>query len=188
MNDAQTLKLRQLSLLSLAKDRRNLSYDKLKAQLGLETSRELEDLVITAIYADLIHATLDPARQFVQVTSVSPLRDLSPGSVPDMITALKTWSSRCSSTLEDLETQINTIRATAAKRERKRRIEQQEIDTKLREAMTGEDDGSGKQSAVGAGKKKLDAIFKRSNSGRRDEDMEVDDEDERKLKSSKRKM
>ncbi|UKZ75909.1 COP9 signalosome complex subunit 7a [Trichoderma virens FT-333] len=72
LNDTQTLKLRQLSLLSLASDRSSLSYDALQNALGLSSVREVEDLVITAIYAGLLHATLDPARQAIQVSSIAP--------------------------------------------------------------------------------------------------------------------
>ncbi|GFP60011.1 COP9 signalosome complex subunit 7a [Trichoderma asperellum] len=113
LNDPQTLKLRQLSLLSLASDRSSLSYDALQKALGLSSTREVEDLVITAIYAGLLHATLDPARQAVSVTSVAPLRDLAPGTIPDMIGALQNWAGRCQSTLGDLEEQIKSIRDAA---------------------------------------------------------------------------
>ncbi|EHK39986.1 uncharacterized protein TrAtP1_006014 [Trichoderma atroviride] len=121
LNDTQTLKLRQLSLLSLASDRSSLSYDALQKALGLSSPREVEDLVITAIYAGLLHATLDPARQAVSVTSVAPLRDLAPGTIPDVIGALQNWAGRCQSTLGDLEEQIKNIRDAATVREREKR-------------------------------------------------------------------
>jgi COP9 signalosome complex subunit 7 len=84
--------------------------------LGLETPRELEDLVISAIYAGLVNATLDPYHQLVAVSSVSPLRDLQPNSIPSMLSTLNEWSSRCVSTLADLEKQIASIKAEALKR------------------------------------------------------------------------
>jgi len=117
LTDAQTLKLRQLSLLSFARDRNNLSYDVLARKLGLESHRLVEDLVITAIYAGLVEATLDPARQAVQVTRIAPLRDLSPGAIPEMISILSLWSERCTSVLADLAAQIEGIRCAATVRE-----------------------------------------------------------------------
>ncbi|KAK5992881.1 COP9 signalosome complex subunit 7a [Cladobotryum mycophilum] len=98
LSETQTLKLRQLSLLTLASDRSSLSYDALERALGLSSAREVEDLVITAIYAGLLHATLDPARQAVQ-----------------------NWAARCTYTLGDLENQISNIRNTALLREREKR-------------------------------------------------------------------
>ncbi|RFU78874.1 cop9 signalosome subunit 7 [Trichoderma arundinaceum] len=131
LNDTQTLKLRQLSLLSLVSDRSNLSYDALQKALGLSSAREVEDLVITAIYAGLLHATLDPARQAIQISSVAPLRDLAPGTIPDMIRALQNWAGRCQSTLGDLEEQIKSIRDAATAREK----EKQTSDIKLHTLM-----------------------------------------------------
>ncbi|KAL7821902.1 hypothetical protein V8C26DRAFT_325075 [Trichoderma gracile] len=121
LNDTQALKLRQLSLVSLASDRASLSYDALQKALGLGSAREVEELVITAIYAGLLHATLDPARQAVQVTSVAPLRDLAPGTIPGMICALQNWADRCQYTLGDLEQQMNKIHAAAIARETEKR-------------------------------------------------------------------
>ena len=116
LNEQQSLKLRQLSLLTIAREPAHLSYATLQAQLGLSDARTLEDLVISAIYAGLLDAQLDPHNQVVRVSSVSPLRDLAPGSVPGLLSNLEAWSSRCTSTLEDLEAQIAAIKAEAAQR------------------------------------------------------------------------
>lgn len=93
----------------------------------------MEDLVITAIYGGLLEATLDPAREAVQVTRIAPLRDLVPGSVPSMIAALKGWSNRCTSTIADIEAHSETIRSVAAVREK----EQRTADEKLKRQMEG---------------------------------------------------
>ncbi|KAI8624207.1 PCI domain-containing protein [Xylariaceae sp. FL1651] len=116
LNDAQTLKLRQLSLLTLARNPQNLSYGALQQNLRLRDTRAVEDLVISAIYAGLVDAQLDPRNGAVHISSVSPLRDLAPGSIPSMLSSLRAWSGRCTSTLEDLEAQIAGIQEAAAKR------------------------------------------------------------------------
>ncbi|KAI1771945.1 hypothetical protein F4818DRAFT_184251 [Hypoxylon cercidicola] len=121
LNDAQTLKLRQLSLLTLARDPHNLSYTSLQRDLGLADARAVEDLVISAIYADLVEAQLDPRNQTVHVSSVSPLRDLAPNSVPAVLTALQAWSGRCTETLADLEAQVAAIKDAAARRQDEKR-------------------------------------------------------------------
>lgn len=118
LNEAQTLKLRQLSFLTLANDPLNLTYNALISSLGLQNPRELEDLVISTIYAGLITGTLDPYNQVITISSISPLRDLPPDSVPAMLSTLKEWSSRCVSTLADLERQIATIKSEAARRQK----------------------------------------------------------------------
>ncbi|KAI1177312.1 PCI domain-containing protein [Nemania sp. FL0916] len=116
LNDAQTLKLRQLSLLTLAKDPHNLSYAALQQHLGLSNARAVEDLVISAVYAGLVDAQLDPRNGVVHISSVSPLRDLAPGSIASMLTVLRALAARCASTLEDLEGQATAIRVAAETR------------------------------------------------------------------------
>lgn len=138
LNEAQALKLRQLSVLSLARDRRNLYYDVLQNELGLSSAREVEELVITAIYAGLIQGTLDPDKKTIQVTSLAPLRDLEPACIPDMIVALNHWSDRCTSTLSDLEGQIQSIRATALKRENEKRATEMKIQALVADAREAE--------------------------------------------------
>ncbi|OIW25904.1 hypothetical protein CONLIGDRAFT_511792 [Coniochaeta ligniaria NRRL 30616] len=112
LSPQQTLKLRQLSLLTLAKDR-VLSYSSLVSKLGLSSPRELEDLVTSSIYASLINATLDPAHETVHIHSVAPLRDVSPTAIPVLLSSLKSWATRCEAALSDLNSRIVTIRATA---------------------------------------------------------------------------
>ncbi|EMC99078.1 hypothetical protein BAUCODRAFT_85161, partial [Baudoinia panamericana UAMH 10762] len=122
LSDAQTLKLRLLSLLTLAARKptasgpSNLSYTTLCARLDLPSPADLEQLVTQAIYADLLTATLNPAAQIVVITSVAPLRDLGPGSIHAMIAELAAWSGRCDSVLGELEAEIAKVRADAKKR------------------------------------------------------------------------
>ncbi|KAF2483278.1 CSN7 COP9 signalosome subunit, partial [Neohortaea acidophila] len=126
LSDAQLLKLRLLSLLTIASDRHattsstprssNLSYASLCALLGLATPLDLEHLITQAIYSNLLTATLNPASQTVHITAVSPLRDLAPGSVGVMTTELEAWSLRCQSVLATLDAEIAKVRGAAARR------------------------------------------------------------------------
>ncbi|KAH8679953.1 hypothetical protein BGZ60DRAFT_370170 [Tricladium varicosporioides] len=197
LNDAQLLKLRQLSFLTLAKNPSNLSYSNLMTALGMSTPRELEDLVISAIYAGLVTATLDPYHQLVVVSSVSPLRDLQPNSIPAMISTLDEWSSRCSSTLLDLEKQIATIKASALRRQREEDEWNKEVEKLLEEKL--EKEGGHHGGLQGGGKGSVNIGGMLSSMGRRlgggaaskrgmgamgvddgeeGDSMEVDDEDE----------
>jgi len=185
LNDQQTLKLRQLSFLALAKHSADLTYTNVLQALGLETPRELEDLVITAIYAGLISGTLDPYRQLVCVSSVSPLRDLPPNTIPSMLSTLQEWSSRCVSTLADLERQIVAIKADAKRRHREERewsahVEKL-IEGKMVEKATPEDTrffaNLGRKLGTGAAAKRGSGMI---GMGRDAEDggMDVDDEED----------
>jgi COP9 signalosome complex subunit 7 len=184
LNPAQTLKLRQLSFLTLARHPSDLTYEKLLGALGLETSRELEDLVISAIYAGLVSATLDPYHKRVAVSSVSPLRDLEPNSIPAMLTTLNLWSSRCVSTLADLEKQIASIKADAQKRFK----EEQEWAAHVEKLVEGKDKekeggkeekGAAVGGMFGFGRRLGGGVAsKRGPEGDEGDDMDLDDEDD----------
>jgi COP9 signalosome complex subunit 7 len=133
LSDAQTRKLRLLSLLTIAAEKpsastvTNLSYSSLCARLDLEHTRDLEQLVTTAIYENLLTATLNPAAQTVVITSVAPLRDLAPGSVGQLLGELSAWSGRCDSVLADLQAEISRIEAEAMKRAAREQRKEKQI-------------------------------------------------------------
>ncbi len=125
LNEAQTLKLQQLSLLSIASpflpaksQEDTLTYPCLLSALRLTSAASLEHLVTTCIYSNLLTARLSPASSpaIVHITSVAPLRDLRPQSLPALLQILSTWSSRCDSVVTDLESTIANIKANAITR------------------------------------------------------------------------
>jgi COP9 signalosome complex subunit 7 len=133
LSDAQKRKLRLLSLLTIAAEKptastaTNLSYSSLCKRLDLEHTRDLEQLVTTAIYETLLTATLNPAAQTVVITSVAPLRDLAPGSVDQLLGELSAWSGRCDSVLADLQAEISRIEAEAVKRAAREQRKEKQI-------------------------------------------------------------
>lgn len=141
--------------------------------LGLENVRELEEVVISAIYAGLVQATLDPYHQLVAVSSVSPLRDLQPNSIPAMLTTLSEWSERCSGSLSDLEKQIEAVKSEALRRAR----EEQEWNKEVEKLVEG---GKGEKKEEGGGGGFFNSLGKKLGGGRRAEDegeeMDVDEE------------
>jgi len=139
LSPTQARKLRQLSLLTLATTPSNLSYVHLQEALDLPTTRALEDLVISSIYAGLLTAKLDTLSQRVDVSSVAPLRDLKPGSIPHMVHILGDWDSRCVTVLEEIEGQVREVRRKALDA-RKRELEHEKA---VNKAM-GDGEGKGK--------------------------------------------
>ncbi|KIX94766.1 uncharacterized protein Z520_09456 [Fonsecaea multimorphosa CBS 102226] len=141
LDEAQTFKLRQLSLLSLASPfaptsnnnttANALTYPALLASLLLSTPQELESLITQSIYSGLLTARLSPTSTppTVHIMSVAPLRDLRPHSLPVLLQILQTWESRCVSVVSDLEAQIAAVRATAQQRAIQERSRQSEVDS-----------------------------------------------------------
>jgi len=116
--------------------------------LELPTPRALEELITTAIYSGLITATLNPAHSLVSVTSISPLRDLSPGSLPSLQNTLQSWSQRCDFALADLEAQVAKVKKEALDREKLRRKKERALEAAM---QANDEKNNGKRTVTGMG-------------------------------------
>ncbi|KAI9725661.1 MAG: hypothetical protein M1828_002946 [Chrysothrix sp. TS-e1954] len=138
LNPAQTTKLRLLSLLTLipsplttnsttttkttTSTNQNLTYAHLQRSLDLPTPSALESLVTTALTSSLLTGHIDPLHQRLSITSVAPLRDLPPHSVPTISRTLSEWQGRCDSMLSELNARVAHVREEArVRKERERR-------------------------------------------------------------------
>ncbi|KAJ6089636.1 hypothetical protein N7467_004852 [Penicillium canescens] len=139
LNAEQTTKLRLLSLLSLSTTMKPLTYTSLKTALSCASTTDLESLITTAIYASLITARLSPASKppSVNVTAVSPLRDVQPTSLPKMISILTEWESRCGDVVSDLEAEIARVKTDAAKRAHKKYTYDQRLEKAVERRQNG---------------------------------------------------
>ncbi|KAJ5292646.1 uncharacterized protein N7443_008599 [Penicillium atrosanguineum] len=149
----QTLKLRLLSLLSLSATVKPLTYQSLMTALSLSSTAELESLVTTAIYASLISARLSPATTppTVNVTSVAPLRDVRPQSLPKMVTLLTEWEARCGEVVSNLEAEIARVKENAEKRHAKERAYQIQLEDATKQRQEAFDvSNAGARSRPGA--------------------------------------
>lgn len=54
LSPSMSTKLKQLSIVSLARSRRNIPYEELQQELEINNIRQLEDLIIELIYANVI--------------------------------------------------------------------------------------------------------------------------------------
>jgi len=111
LNEAQLIKLKLLSLVSLSLERRILPYSLLLQTLNISTIRELEDLIIDGVYLDLLRGRLDQKAQQFEVEYAAG-RDLAPGQLDALLTSLKAWSETTSTVLATLDEQMVVIRDT----------------------------------------------------------------------------
>ncbi|KAF2813061.1 uncharacterized protein BDZ99DRAFT_473784 [Mytilinidion resinicola] len=166
LNAQQHQKLLLLSLLPLARSHTTLTYAHLTTALSLPSPRALEELITTAIYASLLTATLDPAHGLVNVSSISPLRDLAPGALPALSATLAAWSARAGGALDELDAQIAGVRRAAVLREKERRKRERGMETAM--ALLEEKSGGAKRGPGGNGEE---------GGGGAGEAMEIDQED-----------
>ncbi|KAF1954487.1 hypothetical protein CC80DRAFT_448662 [Byssothecium circinans] len=163
LSPAQRQKLLLLTLLPLSRSHKTLTYPALLSALDLPSTRALEELITTAIYSGLITATLDPAHSLVSVTSVAPLRDLAPGSLPAMQATLSTWSQRCDTALAELEARVAEVKKAAVDREKMRRKKDWALETVVAAA---EEKGSQKRGVSGLGDEDMMDVDQEGGSGR----------------------
>lgn len=124
-------------------------------QLGLRSTRELEDVVISAVYAGLLTAKLNPIRQEVQVSSVAPLRDVPPTTVSALVSTLQQWSARCDATLAELEGTVSRIRADAVRAAERKRENDQLVAAAVEAVNTQKEGGGGDASGGQSGGRRL---------------------------------
>ncbi|KAL7394298.1 hypothetical protein ABVT39_023752 [Epinephelus coioides] len=106
LTPAQRNKLRHLSIISLASNLKCLPYSLLLQQLELKNVRELEDLLIDAVYCDIIQGKLDQRNQQVEV-DCSVGRDLGPNELPNIVNTLQEWCTGCEAVLCGIEEQVS---------------------------------------------------------------------------------
>ncbi|KAG8801532.1 hypothetical protein FRC16_000264 [Serendipita sp. 398] len=95
LNTAQLTKLKYLSLASMATQSRILGYGQLLSALDISSIRELEDLIIDAIYQDIVRGKLDQKEQQFEVEFTMG-RDLQMSQLPSLLEELRQWQASSS--------------------------------------------------------------------------------------------
>ncbi|KAJ2296743.1 hypothetical protein H4S01_001022 [Coemansia sp. RSA 2610] len=124
LSPQQLSKLKYLTLVTLASNEKVLKYDTLIAELDCASEQEMEDLVIEAIYRDLVSAKLDQKRRLVEVDFVVG-RDVRREDLPGLYAKLEAWSDVCDEALNGITQEIEASNAAVvAKRDNHREFVQ----------------------------------------------------------------
>lgn len=130
LNELQIKKLRLLTIATLASKSKFVSYKILQENLGLDSLRNLEDLIIEAVYADMFKGKINQKEQRVEVDFVIG-RDIQPRMIDEIITTLGSWSRNCEEAMEYLDTQSGRANVNKeSKTQHRKNIEQQVDNTK----------------------------------------------------------
>ncbi|CAF0997284.1 unnamed protein product [Adineta ricciae] len=113
-------KLQLLTLASLAVHARILPYTLLLKQLQIESVRELEDLIIDGIYAQVIRGKLDQLNERLNV-EYAIARDINSVAFDRMEDVLDKWCKNCSALLNVLK-----YEATKANEQKKKALDEQD--------------------------------------------------------------
>jgi len=102
-------KLRMLTLVSLANKNNFLNYSLLMEKLSLTTVREVEDVVLDAIYAGLVRARMDQRAAVVEIMSAAGRDVHTPDGVTEMIGVLRSWVDRSAQLVSAIDDKITFI-------------------------------------------------------------------------------
>jgi len=109
----QETKLKYLSLATLARSSRLLPYSRLQEALDIHVIRDLEDLIIDAMYQDVIRGKLDQQRSTFEVEWTMG-RDMKAEEVQNLLAALGNWSRMTGALLEAMDKKIKKIKVEQA--------------------------------------------------------------------------
>ncbi|KAI9341819.1 hypothetical protein DFJ73DRAFT_843444 [Zopfochytrium polystomum] len=141
LTDVQRKKLRLLSIVSFAGEKRSLSYESLQEQLDVANVRELEDLIIDGIYQDVLAGRLDQKKKCLEV-EYGIGRDLPPGETAKLLNSLSSWANTTENILRYIDQKLEAVAREMAAHTR----EKEEFEKALEEAKA-------KAKAAGSGQR-----------------------------------
>ncbi|XP_008552438.2 COP9 signalosome complex subunit 7b [Microplitis demolitor] len=146
----QKKKLQHLTIVTLAEKSKCIPYSVLLTELGIDNVRELEDLIIEAVYADIINGKLDHKNSQLEVDYAGLGRDVKPGETGAVMETLEAWGQTCEKVLACIEQQVitanNDKRVATAHKEQV----QQDI-ANIKKSLLAQAGGGGVQEADVAG-------------------------------------
>lgn len=119
LSAAQLRKLQLLTVVSLATKDKLIKFSDLQVALDVVNPRELEDLIIEAVYQDLVVGKMDQENQCFNVESVS-CRDVREQDIDDIIETLSNWHESAQKMLGSLDSMVQYSRESYEKNKESR--------------------------------------------------------------------
>ncbi|XP_012269095.1 COP9 signalosome complex subunit 7b isoform X2 [Athalia rosae] len=150
LSPTQKKKLQHLTIVTLATKSKCIPYSVLLEELDVKNVRDLEDLIIEAVYADIIHGKLDQKNSQLEVDYAGLGRDVRPGDTGAVAETLAAWGQACDAVLICIEQQV--LRANSEKQKATHHKEkiQQDI-ANIKKSLAAQTGGRGVQEADVAG-------------------------------------
>lgn len=127
LSPVQTKKLQHLTIVTLATNSRCIPYSLLLEELDIRNVRDLEDLIIEAIYADIIQGKLDQKNSQLEVDYAGLGRDVRAGDAGHVARTLSDWGQACDTVLVCIEQQVARANSEKQKATQHKEQVQQEV-------------------------------------------------------------
>ncbi|GAM18602.1 hypothetical protein SAMD00019534_017770 [Acytostelium subglobosum LB1] len=131
LTPAMITKLRQLTIVYLSTVSKVIPYAILQEQLGIQSLRELEDLIIESIYQNVIKGKLDQKNKHLEIEFAIG-RDVSIGQIDNVIATLDNWIG----TSDTLLNNITSLMEHADKVHHKNRVDRDELASRIEVAKS----------------------------------------------------
>jgi COP9 signalosome complex subunit 7 len=131
ISPAHELKLKQLSMITLAEQNKALPYSLLMSELEVKDVRELEDFLINnCMYPGCLSGKLDQKQRVLEI-EYAVGRDVSREQLDELISSLEDWLGVSDNLLQTIQSQLDWASATAqAKLLRQKEIAEKVKDVK----------------------------------------------------------
>jgi len=141
LSDVELTKLRILTIAIEASASKTLKYSDLLVKLGLGSVKELESLLVQAVYSDAIACKLDQAKQCVYIQHTIG-HHVKPEHYSSLLTALTAWSETCHSAVSEIKSEVSS----ACSKKRQVDKEQEEYNKLVSEMKQSQGKESGRGS------------------------------------------
>jgi len=105
LSEPQMKKLQYLTIVTLANKMKRIPYDVLLKELDVDNVRDLEDLIIEAIYSNVVSGELDQQSDYLEVDWTVG-RDVGSNDIDNMIDTLQQWCDSCENVLSTVQARI----------------------------------------------------------------------------------
>jgi COP9 signalosome complex subunit 7 len=112
MTEAMRKKLRLLTIATVATKEKTIKYEELQTALGIQSIRELEDLIIEGANNSVLKGKLDQKSKHFEVDYAMG-RDIRKSDIGQITETLQQWCENCDAMLTCIETQV--VRANSMK-------------------------------------------------------------------------
>jgi len=128
LSEPMRTKLRHLTIVSMATKCKHIPYEQLLKELDMKNLRELEDLIIEVIYANVVTGKMDQLNNRLEIEQTIG-RDIKRDELKTVANILNEWCRNCDNVLRNIEQQIQNANHLKEENHNKKQSIEQQVNT-----------------------------------------------------------